>query len=149
MISRGNYTATNLLLARKPNDRLSVDDVDGGTIAVRSGGAERPSARRWVRIGTLFDEPDPLAPGWPAWDLEMALWALPGIGRTKATKLIARKRPGCTRSSDSVVSGVLGTERAHLNPVLPEKISALWVFDVIAWMGGKCRGLSERSDLQR
>ncbi|MGV9871042.1 DUF6308 family protein [Rhodococcus koreensis] len=37
--------------------------------------------------------PDPLAPGWPAWELETALWALPGIGRTKATKLIARKRP--------------------------------------------------------
>ncbi|WP_425540499.1 DUF6308 family protein [Rhodococcus opacus] len=46
----------------------------------------------------LVDEPDPLAPGWPAWDLETALWALPGIGRTKATKLIARKRPGSTRS---------------------------------------------------
>ncbi|MFC9769246.1 DUF6308 family protein [Rhodococcus jostii] len=31
--------------------------------------------------------------GWAAWDLETALWALPGIGQTKATKLIARKRP--------------------------------------------------------
>ncbi|WP_272943393.1 DUF6308 family protein [Rhodococcus sp. DK17] len=42
----------------------------------------------------LGDEPDPLAPGWPAWDLETALWALPGIGRRKATKLIARPRRG-------------------------------------------------------
>jgi len=41
----------------------------------------------------LVDEPDPLAPGWPAWNLETALWALPGIGWTKATKLIARKPP--------------------------------------------------------
>lgn len=41
----------------------------------------------------LVDEPDPLTPGWPAWGLETALRALPAIGRTKATKLIARKRP--------------------------------------------------------
>ncbi|WP_283295010.1 DUF6308 family protein [Rhodococcus sp. IEGM 1351] len=64
----------------------------------------------------------------------------------------------------SVVSQVLGTERAHLNPVrealraddgalhrrllsirkeagLPEEISALRVFDVIAWMDGKNRRL--------
>ena len=120
----------------------------------------------------LVDEPDPLAPGWPAWDLETALWALPGIGQTKATKLIARKRPRLYPIWDSVVSGVLGTERAHLNPVrealraddgalhrrllsirkeagLPEEISALRVFDVIAWMDGKNRGLGERSDLGR
>ncbi|QHE73624.1 hypothetical protein GFS60_07284 (plasmid) [Rhodococcus sp. WAY2] len=65
----------------------------------------------------LVDEPEPLTPGWPAWDLETALWALPGIGRAKATKLIARKRPRPYPSWDSVVSEVLGTERAHLNPV--------------------------------
>ncbi|QHE72564.1 DUF6308 family protein [Rhodococcus sp. WAY2] len=73
---------------------------------------------------------------------------------------------------DSVVSQVLGTERAHLNPVrealraddaalhrrllsireeagLPEEISALRVFDVIAWMDGKNRRLGEPSDLER
>ncbi|QSE87513.1 hypothetical protein JWS13_01275 (plasmid) [Rhodococcus pseudokoreensis] len=67
------------------------------------------------------------------------------------------------------VSRVLGTERARLNPVrealraddgalhrrllpireeagLPEEISALRLFDVIAWMDGKYRGLGERSD---
>ncbi|MFD7011435.1 DUF6308 family protein [Rhodococcus jostii] len=120
----------------------------------------------------LVDEPDPLTPGWPAWDLETALWALPGIGQTKATKLIARKRPRLYPIWDSVVSQVLGTERAHLNPVrevlraddaalhrrllsirkeadLPDEISALRVFDVIAWMDGKNRGLGERSDLGR
>ena len=71
-----------------------------------------------------------------------------------------------------MVSQVLGTERAHLNPVreafraddaalhhrllsirkkagLPEEISVLRVFDVIAWMDGKNRGLGERSDLGR
>ncbi|MDV6286638.1 DUF6308 family protein [Rhodococcus jostii] len=123
-------------------------------------------------MGTWFDEPDPLGPGWPAWDLETALRTLPGIGQTKATKLIARKRPRLYPIWDSVVSQVLGTERAHLNPVrealraedralhhrleslrkeagLPEEISALRVFDVIAWMDGKNRGLGERADQER
>ncbi|WP_371113116.1 DUF6308 family protein [Rhodococcus sp. JVH1] len=77
-----------------------------------------------------------------------------------------------SHSQSRVVSQVLGTERAHLNPVrealraddaalhrrllsirkeagLPEEISALRVFDVIAWMDGKRRGLEERSDLER
>ena len=71
-----------------------------------------------------------------------------------------------------MVSQVLCTERAHLNPVrealraddgalhrrlvsirkkagLPEEISALRVFDVIAWMDGKNRRLGEPSDLER
>ncbi|MFC9839742.1 DUF6308 family protein [Rhodococcus sp. NPDC127530] len=122
-------------------------------------------------MGTWFDEPDPPTPGWPAWDLETALWALPGIGQTKATKLIARKRPRLYPIWDSVVSQVLGTERSHLNPVrealradggalhhrllslreeagLPEEISALRVFDVIAWMDGKNRGLDDHIDLE-
>ena len=43
--------------------------------------------------------------------------ALPGIAQTKATKLIARKRPRLYPIWDSVVSQVLGTARAHLNPV--------------------------------
>ncbi|WKN61062.1 DUF6308 family protein (plasmid) [Rhodococcus opacus] len=70
------------------------------------------------------------------------------------------------------MSQVLGTERSHLNPIrealraddgalhhrllsireevgLPEEISALRVFDVIAWMDGKSRGLEECSDLGR
>ncbi|WP_257014868.1 DUF6308 family protein [Rhodococcus sp. ACPA1] len=94
------------------------------------------------------------------------------MGRTKATKLIARTRPRLYLIWDSVVSQVLGTERSHLNPVresfraddgalhrrllsilgeagLPEEISALRVFDVIAWMDGKSRDLGERSDLGR
>ncbi|MFC9907005.1 DUF6308 family protein [Rhodococcus sp. NPDC127593] len=96
---------------------------------------------------------------------------MPGIGQTKATKLIARKRPRLYPIWDSVVSQVLGTERSHLNPVrealradggalhhrllslreeagLPEEISALRVFDVIAWMDGKNRGLDDHIDLE-
>lgn len=71
-----------------------------------------------------------------------------------------------------MVSRVLGTERAHLNPVrealradggalhrrlvsirkeagLPEEISVLRVFDVIAWMDGKNGGVDAASDLER
>ncbi|MDV7357675.1 DUF6308 family protein [Rhodococcus oxybenzonivorans] len=44
-------------------------------------------------MGTWNDGPDSLVRAWPAWDLETALWALPGIGQTKATKLMAQKRP--------------------------------------------------------
>ena len=97
---------------------------------------------------------------------------MPGIGQTKATKLIARTRTRLYPIWDSVVSQVLGTERAHLNPVrealraddgalhhrllsireeagLPGEISALRVVDVIAWMDGKNRRLGEPSDLER
>lgn len=56
-------------------------------------GAERPSDCGGPGSGLVVEEPDALALGWPAWDLETALCALPGIGWTKATKLIARKRP--------------------------------------------------------
>ncbi|WP_255221504.1 DUF6308 family protein [Rhodococcus wratislaviensis] len=97
---------------------------------------------------------------------------MPGIGRTKATKLIARKRPRLYPIWGSVVSQVLGAARAHLNPVrealraddgalhhrllsirgeagLPAEISALRVFDVIAWVDGKARGLGEPSERGR
>lgn len=93
----------------------------------------------------------------------------------KATKLIARKRPPRLYPIwDSVVGAVLGTERSHLNPVRearraddggalhrrllsirkaaglpPEEISALRVFDVIAWMNGKNRGLGDGSEQGR
>ncbi|AHK35679.1 hypothetical protein OPAG_06568 [Rhodococcus opacus PD630] len=121
-------------------------------------------------VRDLVDEPDPLAPGWPAWDLETALWALPGIGQTKATKLIARKRPRLYPISGLGGQSGPGHRAGYLNPVrealraddgalhrrllslrgeagLPAEISALRVFDVIAWMDGKSRGLEERSDL--
>lgn len=92
---------------------------------------------------------------------------MPGIGRTKATKLVARKRRRLFPIWDSVVMGVLGTARAYLNPVrealraddaalhgrllkiraeagLPEEISALrvlnsvWVLGVSALIPASC-----------
>ncbi|MEU2007201.1 DUF6308 family protein [Rhodococcus sp. NPDC019627] len=111
-------------------------------------------------------------PAWPAWDLETALWALTRIGQTKATKLIAQKRPRLYPTLHSVVSQVFGTERAHVNPVrealraddralyrrllsiraaavVPEEISALPMLDVIAWMDGKARGVGSHADQER
>ncbi|ELB91867.1 DUF6308 family protein [Rhodococcus opacus] len=165
------FTADDLVAAGVPV-RAGPPDGGAGDPRHRDGGAERPSDGDRPGSGPWFDEPAPLAPGWPAWDLETALWALPGIGQTKATKLIARKRPRLYPIGDSVVSQVLGTERAHLNPVrealraddaalhrrllsirkeagLPDEISALRVFDVIAWMDGKNRRLGEPSDQER
>ncbi|WP_257016006.1 DUF6308 family protein [Rhodococcus sp. ACS1] len=109
-----------------------------------------------------------------SWGLETALWALRGIGRTKATKLIARKRPRlypifgfggesgpghrtghvCTRSGrrcgPTARHCIAGCCRsAGRRACLPEGISVLRVFDVIAWMGGKARGLGEPSDRGR
>nr|WP_237724218.1 DUF6308 family protein [Rhodococcus sp. DK17] len=63
----------------------------------RGGGLERSSGGGGPGLG-LVDEPEPLTPGWPAWDLETALRGLRDVGGMKATKLIARKRPGSTRS---------------------------------------------------
>ncbi|SEB38865.1 DUF6308 family protein [Rhodococcus jostii] len=86
------FTADDLVAAGVP---VGTGPTEGGAgdPAHRGGGAERPSGGDRPGPGPGFDEPEPLTPGWPAWDLETALWALPGIGQTKATKLIARKRP--------------------------------------------------------
>lgn len=97
----------------------------------------------------------------PAWRLENLLREVPGIGLTRATKLIARKRPHLYPILDSVVIAEIGTHRKHLNPIreafqdpklierirvarntakLPESISDLRIFDVITWMQGVSKG---------
>lgn len=48
------------------------------------------------------------------WQLEQALRTVPSVGRTTASKLIARKRPRLYPIYDAVVGNVLGTERAYL-----------------------------------
>ncbi|MFF3228784.1 DUF6308 family protein [Nocardia suismassiliense] len=105
----------------------------------------------------LADEPQAPTPAWPAWQFGDELRALPRIGRTTASKLLARKRPRLLPIWDTVVAGVFGTRDDHLVPVwaalrrndnqlshrlrtirgvagLPEEISLLRVLDVIAWM---------------
>lgn len=108
----------------------------------------------------LVDDADALTRDSPLWRLETELLSIKDIGRTKATKLMARKRPRLVPIYDVVVGEVLGTTLSHHNPIrealradggaldarlrsvrtlagLPDDISALRVLDVISWMWGK------------
>ena len=105
----------------------------------------------------LADEADELTPASPVCRLEAALWTVPSIGRTVASKLIARKRPRLFPIYDRVIGEVLDTKQAHLEPVrtalraddgtlqrrlvslreqagLDEAIPALRILTVLAWM---------------
>ncbi|MFC9789143.1 DUF6308 family protein [Rhodococcus sp. NPDC127528] len=108
----------------------------------------------------LVDEAEVLTEDAPQWRLETALWEIHGIGRTIASKLIARKRPRLHPVYDEVVGRELGTKGAHLEPMrcalrardgelhhrlitlreragLPESVPAVRILDVLAWMQGK------------
>ena len=105
----------------------------------------------------LVDEPGPIADDWAGWTLMSALRELPGVGATTASKLLARKRPRLRPIYDSVVASVTDCAQHQWEPLrsalaaddralhqrllrlrdaaaLPEAVSALRVFDVIAWM---------------
>jgi len=106
----------------------------------------------------LVEEREPWSDDWSGWILWRELDALPGVGPTIASKLLARKRPRLRPIYDTVVAGVLGSQllweplRAHLaadpelhgrllrlrdQANLPAAVSALRVFDVVTWMEGK------------
>ncbi|MFC0314738.1 DUF6308 family protein [Gordonia phosphorivorans] len=153
-------------------DRFTADDfVAIGMLSVNAG----PRAARILlrdeaaefsdllqAIGDdrdLGDVDEVIDDSWPAWKLEARLRSVPGIGLTIASKLIARKRPKLYPIWDDVVTGVMGTRKAHLVPIhealrdgsglrerlraaraeaeLPDVISELRVLDVVAWMEGK------------
>ncbi|KRF44613.1 hypothetical protein ASH01_11515 [Terrabacter sp. Soil811] len=102
------------------------------------------------------DEPDFR----PAWELWRALLELPGLGPTTVSKLMARKRPRLIPIFDSVIDkSVLGGTGVLWSPLhaaliaddralqkrllrlraaaeLDASVSALRVFDVLAWMDG-------------
>jgi len=102
-----------------------------------------------------------LGADWPVRTLYRELLTVRDVGETTATKLLARKRPHLIPILDSVVATELGIvkgnfwlplhawlvadERAnhhHLEYLrslagLGDDISALRVFDVLAWMTGK------------
>jgi len=102
-----------------------------------------------------------LGADWPVRTLYRELRKVPDVGETTATKLLARKRPHLVPILDSVVTTELGIvkgnfwlplhawlvadERAnhhHLEDLrslagLGDDISALRVFDVLAWLTGK------------
>jgi hypothetical protein len=86
----------------------------------------------------------------PLWDL---LYKLPGVRDTRASKLLARKRPHLIPITDSIIVSAVGTlgqtwvtlhhcfqdagfrERVEaLRPENTERISLLRIFDVAIWM---------------
>lgn len=111
----------------------------------------------------LADEPAGVIDNeWPAWKLETTLRSIHGIGPVTASKLIARKRPRLYPIYDNVINKVVQTNNRILQPLhqkltmdpqlpkklqqmreaagLPDTISLLRVFDVLAWMEGKATG---------
>lgn len=108
----------------------------------------------------LAEETDRWSDSWVGWRLWEKLVALPHVGPTRASKLYARKRPRLRPIYDSVVAEVVGMKRLweplraelQVNPrlhprleglrqqaQLPAEVSALRVFDVVAWMHGTYR----------
>jgi hypothetical protein len=98
---------------------------------------------------------------WVGWRLFERLRALPDVGPTTASKLLARKRPRLRPIYDSKVAEVIGLKsvweplrhelqvntKLHVRLLtlrdgagVGEAISAIRVFDVLAWMQGTGKG---------
>lgn len=109
----------------------------------------------------LWDIEGPLDSSWSLWELEdLLIDKVKGIGLTRASKLIARKRPHLYPVNDKVVRGVIWPggipegssfigavqevfqskeRRGFLTDVrrdagLPDAVPLLRIFDVLAWM---------------
>jgi hypothetical protein len=110
----------------------------------------------------LADQAEAVTDDQPASRLYRAVRALPGVGRTIGTKLLARKRPRLVPIYDSVVARVNGIAHFHWEPLrqtlraddlhprllelreragLGPEVSALRVLDVVTWMEGKSAGM--------
>jgi hypothetical protein len=118
-------------------------------------------AARLAAVGPdrdLVEETESWPDDWPGWLLWSDLMVLPGVGATIASKLYARKRPRLRPVYDTVVAGVIGSDniweplrvelqrspdlhhrlvRLRDRAGLPKEVTALRVFDVLAWMEGK------------
>lgn len=103
---------------------------------------------------------DEVGDAWPVRDVYRELLAIPGIGVTTATKLLARKRPHLVPVLDAVVTAELSVvkgrywvplhawltadecaqhrrlKQLRLAAGLGPEVSVLRVFDVLAWMVG-------------
>ena len=142
--------------------RLLEQEADRFTELLRAVGPDRE----------LSDEDAPIDPDWPAWRLYTRLRELPGIGRTIASKLCARKRPRLLPIYDTVVGQVTSCQTAQWVPLrdrlraddgrlqdrllrlravaeLGEEVSALRVYDVITWMDGKAGSVSPTTPEER
>lgn len=105
-------------------------------------------------------DPASITPEWAPWQLYGHVRALPGVGPTIASKILARKCPRLLPIWDSLVGQVCGPSTGFWNGLaealqadggelhgrlvrlrrearLHEGISVLRTFDVIAWMEGK------------
>ncbi|MFZ3391673.1 DUF6308 family protein [Rhodococcus sp. 7Tela_A2] len=156
-------------------DVFTADDLVAVTllsVRVSGEGARMLLGERREEFGALLtavgpdrdlaDEKDEMTPASPVWRLDEALRTVPSVGRTTASKLIARKRPRLYPIYDSVVADVLRTERAYLEPTrralradgsqlhtrllalrdaagLESTVPTVRVLDMIAWMHGKNR----------
>lgn len=154
------------------SNRFTADDLVAITflsVAVKAGAARQLLVTRAERFTELLDavgpdrdlvdEAEHLTPDAPILLLEDELRAVTDVGRTIATKLMARKRPRLVPIYDVVVGRVLNTVAVHRDPIrealradegalhtrlltirakagLPDHISALRVLDVICWMYG-------------
>ncbi|MBY6413330.1 hypothetical protein HQ346_16670 [Rhodococcus sp. BP-252] len=154
------------------SNRFTADDLVAITflsVAVKVGAARQLLVTRAARFTELLDavgpdrdlvdEAEQLTPDAPILLLEDELRAVTDVGRTIATKLMARKRPRLVPIYDVVVGRVLNTVAVHRDPIrealraddgalhtrlltirskagLPDHISALRVLDVICWMYG-------------
>jgi hypothetical protein len=164
-------------------DRFTADDLVAITllsIRVRPSVAHDLLVRRADKFGELLqeigpdrdfvDEAEPFTRRSPEWRLHDELSDVTGVGRTTASKLMARKRPRLVPIYDSVVGQVTGTTSVQWEPLrqalradghalherlmrlrtaarLPEAVSALRVLDVIAWMEGTGRGVEPTESL--
>lgn len=151
-------TASDLLAV----STLSVDVPASATIRIL--GPEVATISRLLRSipadTDLPDAPDNLVDGGAAADLWALLRAMPGMGPTTTSKLLARKRPRLVPIYDSVVATVFGARnsggywramrdlvhtdgiwqraeqlrtRAAIDPV----VTPLRVIDVVVWMHGR------------
>ena len=109
----------------------------------------------------LVEETEQWDDEWVGWRLSQKLRELPDVGATTASKLLARKRPRLRPIYDTKVADVIGLKNVweplrdelQTNPGLHDRlltlratagldvaVSAIRVFDVLAWMQGADKG---------
>jgi hypothetical protein len=156
----------------KDRNRFTADDclaVSCLSVTVDVRAAHELLHTRSEHFGDLLEElgddrdlvdVEELPDEWAGWRLMADLRALPGVGPTVASKLLARKRPRLRPIYDSVVAAITHAEKSLWDPLrlelrrdnralqerllrlhkaaeLSPDVSPLRVFDVVAWMDGK------------
>ncbi|UWP83093.1 DUF6308 family protein [Dactylosporangium fulvum] len=155
------FTADDLVALRFLSIKVTADTV--GALLCDRADEFNDLLEQVGQDRDLADLPDTeLAGGsqWPAWWLHERLCTIDGVDWVTAGKLLARKRPRLIPMYDSVVREVVGAPvafwpamhqalradgaalhrrllRLRAAADLPTSISALRVFDVLAWMSGQ------------